>query len=69
MSNVVELIKEKINDAPVSDADLERMLEFRLSDAMREGSSVTEQAFTWGAGTKACALSAAAISMRARGYI
>jgi len=41
---------------------------YTLADAMREGSSVSEQAYNWGAGEKACALSAACIAAKARGY-
>lgn len=44
-------------------------LNFRLSDAIREGASVTEQAFGWGDGDNACALHGAVISARARGYM
>lgn len=48
-------------------ADLKR-LNFRLSDAIREGASVTEKAEGWGDGDTACALHGAVISARARGY-
>jgi hypothetical protein len=44
-------------------------LNFRLSDAIREGASVTEQAYGWGDGATACALHGAVISARARGYM
>lgn len=45
-------------------------LNYRLSDAIREGSSVTEQAVgDWGAGESACALHAGVIAAKARGYI
>ena len=44
-------------------------LNFRLSDAIREGASVTNQAYGWGEGESACALHGAVISARARGYI
>lgn len=50
-------------------ADLERSTTYRLSDAIREGSSVTDKANGWGEGEKACALHAAVISATARGYI
>lgn len=42
---------------------------YTLADAMREGSSVTKQAYTWGSGSSACALSAAGIAAKARGII
>jgi hypothetical protein len=49
--------------------ELNRM-NFRLSDAIREGSSVTDQEVGgWGDGDTACALSAAVISAKARGYM
>jgi hypothetical protein len=41
---------------------------YTLADAIREGSTVTAQEFGWGAGDKACALSAAAVAATARGY-
>lgn len=41
---------------------------YTLADAMREGSSVSDQAYGWGSGLNACALSAAAIAGTARGY-
>lgn len=45
-------------------------LNFRLSDAIREGASITEQANgDWGTGETACALHGAVISARARGYM
>lgn len=44
-------------------------LNFRLSDAIREGASVTDKAEGWGDGANACALHAAVISARARGYL
>lgn len=47
---------------------LERM-NYRLSDAIREGASVTEQANGWGDGAQACALHAAVIAAHARGYV
>ena len=41
---------------------------YTLADAIREGSQVTTQAYTWGGGERACALSAANVAARARGY-
>ncbi len=49
-------------------SELER-LNYRLSDAIREGSSVTEGATGWGDGEKACALHSAVIAARARKYM
>lgn len=42
---------------------------YTLADAMREGSTVTVQVRDWGAGDRACALSAARIAAKARGYL
>lgn len=43
---------------------------YTLADAIREGSSVTEhEVGGWGNGARACALTAAVISAKARGYI
>jgi hypothetical protein len=41
---------------------------YRLSDAIREGSSVTDMAHGWGDGAKACALHSAVIAAKARKY-
>lgn len=48
--------------------DLKRM-EYSLADAIREGSTVSEQAHGWGEGENACALHAGVIAAMARGYI
>ena len=40
---------------------------FSLADAIREGAGVTDQAYNWFDGDAACALSAAALSLTARG--
>lgn len=42
---------------------------YTLADAIREGSRVSEQAYNWGDGDTACALTAAVISAKARGYL
>jgi hypothetical protein len=43
---------------------------YTLADAIREGSMVTTQKVGgWGNGGEACAMSAAVISARARGYV
>lgn len=42
---------------------------YTLADAIREGSTVTGQAYDWGHGETACALSAAYLSARARGWV
>ena len=46
------------------------VLNYTLADALREGSTVTEQKFNgYISGGEACALGAAYISAKARGYI
>lgn len=69
IDRVVEKIKEQIVDVP-DVKELERM-NYRLSDAIREGSSVTDQAVgAWTSGEdNLCALSAAACAARSRGYL
>ena len=42
---------------------------YTLVDAIREGSTVTKQAYNWGDGDTACALSAAVIAARSRGLV
>lgn len=79
MNAVLEKTVEKINEKRKQEEptlvtadeakELERMAQFRLSDAIREGSSVTKQAYTWVNGDALCALSAAAASAKARGYL
>ena len=52
----------------ISTDEIKRM-NYRLSDAIREGSSVTDQAVGWGNGENACALHSAVIAAQARGYL
>ena len=69
----VEELKIQIAGTEGVDADevinLDR-LNYRLSDAIREGASVTDQAVgAWGNGEEACALHAGLIAAKARGYM
>jgi hypothetical protein len=51
----------------LDDADLEKAMTFRLSDLIREGSMVTDQAYGWADGAdQACALTAAYLAAKAR---
>jgi hypothetical protein len=64
--------EEKVDELTeqLEDMDLERAMNYSLADAIREGSTVTEQAIgDWGNGETACALSAAAIAAKARHLI
>ncbi len=49
--------------------ELAVLTNYTLADAIREGSSVSEQSYDWGDGARACALSAAVIAAKARGYV
>lgn len=63
----IEELRETIS-VDLMDGELRRM-NYRLSDAIREGSSVTTQANGWGEGYQACALHAAVIAAEARGHL
>jgi len=64
----VEKVKEMI-DSEKEVASLERM-KYRLSDAIREGSKVSDQSYSWiGENDSMCALSAGIAAAKARGYI
>lgn len=65
---VISDIKTQIESLMEADA-LQRSTEYRLSDAIREGASQTTHYAGWGSGENACALSAAALAMKARGII
>lgn len=49
--------------------ELDTVTRYTLADAIREGSLITSQANGWGTGERACALSAARLAARARGYL
>lgn len=49
--------------------ELDVTTSYTLADAIREGCGVTTQAYGWGNGDTACAMSAGVIAARARGYI
>lgn len=54
--------------ADIDEAGDKVLNNYTLADAIREGSTVSTQAYNWGAGESACALSAAFIACSARGY-
>lgn len=62
-AELLELQKE------LGNIELDVLTSFTLADAMRAGSLVTTQAYGWGNGDSACALHAAVISARSRGYL
>lgn len=49
--------------------ELTRMTTYRLSDAIRSGSQVSEKAVGWGDGDSMCAMHAAVVDAHARGYM
>lgn len=69
MSTVKPMTEDEIITA-LRESELEVMTSYTLADAIREGSTVTDQSVGgWGAGPNACALSAAYLATKARGYI
>jgi len=64
---VAELSEQIKND--LGGIEMNVIGNYTLADAMREGSTVTDQAVGWGTGDNACALSSAFISAKARGYV
>ena len=68
----VEKLRERIARELADEIDaigLDVATSYTLADAIREGSTVTRQPVGWGSGDNACAMSAAVIAGRARGYI
>lgn len=62
----VDELKKVLSEAEVN--VLERM-KYRLSDAIREGSMVSEKAEAWGDGDTMCAMHAAVCAAKARDYM
>lgn len=60
--DVIDRIAEQVDN-------VEKIGTYTLADAIREGSSFTEKANGWGTGEQACALHAAALAAKTRGYI
>lgn len=67
----MSLVDEKVTElrAVLGEIELKVLGNYTLADAIREGSTVTDQAYNWGDGNTACALSAAVIAAKARGYM
>ena len=66
----MSVIEKKVEELKqtISTTELERG-NYRLSDAIREGASVTDKAEGWCVDENVCALSAAVIAAKARGYM
>jgi len=62
----LELRMELEND--LGEIEMGVLTSYKLSDAIREGSLVSTQEFGWGTGDTACALTAAIIGAKSRGY-
>lgn len=53
----------------LGEIEMDVLTNYTLADAIREGCMVTDKAQAWQQGDSVCALSAAVIAARARGYI
>lgn len=64
-------IDEKVEEikAVIDEIGMDVATSYTLADAIREGSQFTTQAYNWGDGETACAMSAAVLAARARGYL
>lgn len=79
MKSVIEKNAELLKTREGLDEDTQKMLgeidmkvrtSYTLADAIREGSAVSEQAYTWTTPEGSmCALSAAIASAKSRGYL
>lgn len=68
MNTIEQVFEEQIKE--LQEVEMAVLTSYTLADAIREGSSVTEQAInSFGSNGRACALSAAALAAQARGYI
>lgn len=70
-SNIAtEMDLDEDTKAMLAEIDMRVRTGYTLADAMREGSTVSKQEIGgWGEGDTACALTAATIAAKARGYI
>lgn len=68
MQNTIDTVfAEEI--AALAEIETKVLTGYTLADAMREGASVTEQAIgSFGSKGRSCALTAAALAAKARGY-
>lgn len=63
-------VDEKVDElkAMLRGIELDVTTSYTLADAIREGSKVTSQACGWGDGESACALTAAVLAAKSRGF-
>lgn len=55
--------------AELGEIEMEVTTSYTLADAVREGCQVTEQEYGWGDGATACAMTAAIVAARSRGFM
>lgn len=69
--SIATKIDEKADELKkvLGEIELNVLGNYTLADAIREGGLVTVQAHDWGNGESACALSAAVIAARSRGFM
>ena len=67
----MNFIETKVDElkAELGEIEMSVLTNYSLADAIREGGLVTVQAFNWGNGESACAMSAAVIAARSRGFM
>jgi hypothetical protein len=53
----------------LGEIEMDVLTNYTLADAIREGCKVSTQEYGWGDGETACALTAAVIACKARGYL
>lgn len=68
MNNKIDEKAKELKEI-LSGIELKVLTGYTLADAIRDGSKVSEQAYNWGDGYSACALTSAVIGATARGYI
>jgi hypothetical protein len=68
---MVSKIDEKVDELKgmLGEIELHVIADYTLADAIREGSMVSKQTYGWGDGETACALSAAVMAAKARGFM
>lgn len=64
-------VDEKVDELKgmLADIELDVLTSYTLADAIREGCKATSQANGWGDGETACALTAATLAAKARGFV
>lgn len=64
-------IDEKAEElkATIDEIGMSVLTGYTLADAIRDGSKVSTQEYGWGNGATACALTAAVIGAKSRGYV